>query len=101
MGRNKLNLQEDEDLAEEVQKYAYLYDKSCKEYKSKTLVENAWKEVEKTLGYEEGEDWIVVNFMSLMFLLPFTADLFYVLIACRGGCKEFSESQKTIQPCSK
>ena len=55
MGRNKLNLQEDKYLAEEVQKYACLYDKGCKEYKSKTSVKNAWKKVEITLGYEEGK----------------------------------------------
>ena len=38
MGRNKLDLQEDENLAEEVRKYPCLYNKSSKDYKSKTAV---------------------------------------------------------------
>lgn len=61
MGRNKLDLQEDENLAEEVRKYPCLYNKSSKDYKSKTAVENAWKQIESDLGLEEG----ISNFSKL------------------------------------
>ena len=43
--RQALSVQENEKLAEVVRKYPCLYDKSRKEYKDKTVVENAWKEV--------------------------------------------------------
>jgi hypothetical protein len=55
MGRNKLNLEEDGNVAEEVRNYPCLFDKSSKDYKSKTSVENVWKEVEKALGFEKGK----------------------------------------------
>ena len=48
------SLAEDEMLAEEVCKYACLYDKASKGYKERDRVKNAWKEVELSLGYEEG-----------------------------------------------
>lgn len=48
------SLTEDEKLAEEVRKYSCLYDKADKGYKERDRVKNAWKEVELSLGYEEG-----------------------------------------------
>ena len=59
--RNKLDLQEDENLAEEVRKYPCLYNKSSKDHKSKTAVENAWKQIESDLGLEKG----ISNFSKL------------------------------------
>ena len=53
-GKHKRSLQEDEILSEEVHKYPCLFDKTCKGYKEKDRVKNAWKEVELSLGYEEG-----------------------------------------------
>ena len=49
----KSNLKEEEKLAEEIQKFPCLYDKSSG-YKEKNRKKNAWCEVENTLGYEEG-----------------------------------------------
>ena len=55
MGRTeKLNLQEEEFLAETVRKYPCLYDKSSVHYKDKRKVCNAWRAVTEELGYEEG-----------------------------------------------
>lgn len=60
MGRQeKVNLQEDESLAEEVRKYACLYDKSSPHYKDKRKVTNAWASVDKELGIEEGDNEIL------------------------------------------
>ena len=50
----KPNLKEEERLAEEVRKLPCLYDKSNEGYKEKVRKKNAWREVENTLGYEEG-----------------------------------------------
>ena len=56
MGRtNKCALKKDESLAEKVRKHRCLYDKSCVEYGEKDRTANAWKEVDKELGYEEGK----------------------------------------------
>ena len=49
--RQALSVQENEELAEAVQKYPCLYDKSRKEYKDKTVVENSWKEVADQLDF--------------------------------------------------
>ena len=54
MGRSKVDLVDDEFLAEEVRKYKCLYDKSYAAYKDKFKTRNAWREVEKALGCEEG-----------------------------------------------
>ena len=54
MGRtDKVNLQEDESLAEEVKKYPCLFDKSSKHYKDKRKTANAWAKVDESLGYED------------------------------------------------
>ena len=51
-----LSVQENEELAEIVRKYPCLYDKSRKEYKDKTVVENASKEVADQLDFiQNGE----------------------------------------------
>ena len=56
MGRTKkCDLREDESLAEAVREFRCLYDKSCKEYREKDRVANAWKKVEEELGCEEGK----------------------------------------------
>ena len=55
MGRKSpLDIKEQETLAECVRKYPCLYDKSCKDYKDRNCVGNAWAKVDKELGYEEG-----------------------------------------------
>jgi len=55
MGRQqKLNLQEDEALAEAVRRFPCLYDKCSPHYKDKRKVENSWNAVTIDLGYEEG-----------------------------------------------
>ena len=54
MGRNSVNLGEDEALANEVRKYPVLYNKSLPEYKEKRAKANAWKKVGVALGLEEG-----------------------------------------------
>ena len=53
MGRAN-NLQTDELVAVEVEKYRCLYDKSYPGYKEKDRVINAWKAVDDSLGMEEG-----------------------------------------------
>ena len=50
----KSNLKEEKRLAEEMRKFSCLYDKSNEDYKEKDSEKNAWREVENTLGYEEG-----------------------------------------------
>ena len=65
MGRtNKCDLKEEEFLAESVRKFPCLYDKSCKEYREKDRVANAWKKVEEELGYEEGKVCICLSFLG-------------------------------------
>ena len=48
------NLQEEKQLANEVQKYPCLYDKSNPGHHEKDRVINAWRAVDETLGFEEG-----------------------------------------------
>ena len=50
---SKCNLQEDERLAVEVEKYLCLYDKADKGYKEKDRKENAWRTIDEELGLEE------------------------------------------------
>ena len=55
MGKtDKLNLQEDEELAEEVRKYPFFYDKASEHHMDKRKVANAWKRVDEQLGFGEG-----------------------------------------------
>ena len=51
---NKCDIQEDELLAIEVEKYPCLYDKALKEYKEVDRKKNAWRLIDGILGYEEG-----------------------------------------------
>ena len=55
MGRtDKVNLQEDEELAKEVRKYPCLYDKASEHYTDKRKVANTWKRGDEQLRFEEG-----------------------------------------------
>ena len=51
--RQALTLQEYEELAEVVREYSCLYDKAKKEYKDKSVTENAWKKVANQLIFIE------------------------------------------------
>ena len=52
---NQSNLQREERVALEVQRFICLYDKSDPGYKEREIVANAWKEVDEALGLEPGE----------------------------------------------
>ena len=54
MGRKILNFLEDEELAENVRRYPCLYNKSSIDYRDKRVRKNAWRNVEETMGMEEG-----------------------------------------------
>ena len=54
MGRQTINIQEEEDLALEVKKFLCLYDKRCV-LCTKTTKANAWRKVEESLGLEDGK----------------------------------------------
>ena len=47
------DVREDEQLSIEIRKYACLLDKSNAGYKAKDRIENAWKEIDNSLGIEE------------------------------------------------
>ena len=55
MGRQTINIQEEEDLTLEVKKFLCLYDKRCVLYKDKRAKANAWRKVEESLGLEDGK----------------------------------------------
>ena len=57
---NKCNIQDDNRLAEEVQKYPCLYDKGNKGYRERDRKENAWRAVELKLGFEEGNYFLLI-----------------------------------------
>ena len=52
MVRTKCNINADDQLSIEVEKYPCLYDKHLKEYKETDWRENAWREIEHR--FEEG-----------------------------------------------
>lgn len=54
MGKQKINMRDEEELAREVRKYVCLYDKRLPSYKDKRVKANAWLEVERALGLKEG-----------------------------------------------
>ena len=54
MASNKCDIQEDEFLAIEVEKYPCLYNKALKGYKETDRKKNAWRVIDEKLGYEEG-----------------------------------------------
>ena len=51
---NRCNIQEDEILAIEVEKYHSLYNEELKQYKETDRRKNALRATESELGYEEG-----------------------------------------------
>ena len=53
MGRRKVDVAEEGNLAEAVRKYKCLYDKTCTAYKDKRAKINAWKCVDDELGLED------------------------------------------------
>ena len=55
MGCKSQLLISEESLAESVQKYWCLYDKSCADYKNKVFVE--WAVVDKKVGFEKGKEF--------------------------------------------
>ena len=54
MPRQLFDIREDEQLSNEIRKYPCLFDKSNAGYKEKNLIETAWKEIDNSLGIEEG-----------------------------------------------
>ena len=65
MAKNICDIQEDEILSIEVQNYPCLFDKANSGYKEKDRKKNAWREIDKELGYEEGNNTI----LHIVFLL--------------------------------
>ena len=61
MGRGKVDLLHEEELAEAVRKFPCLYDKRVLSYKDKRAKANACKKIEETLGMEEGNNYINNN----------------------------------------
>ena len=55
MAKNS-NLQDDEKLVQEVQKYKCLYDKSVSAYKERDCEANAWVAVKMALNLSDGND---------------------------------------------
>ena len=55
MPRTVIDIEAEEDLANQVRKYLCLYDKSCAEFKDKRMKENAWRTIDAELGFEEGK----------------------------------------------
>ena len=51
---NKCNLDDDENLAGEVEKYPCLYDKGHTDYKDKGIKEESWKVIDHNLGFAQG-----------------------------------------------
>lgn len=64
MPRQSFDIREDEQLSIEIRRYPCLYDKSNAGYKEKDRAENAWKEIDISLGIEEGNYFIISIFIS-------------------------------------
>ena len=60
-----LDMQDEEELAEEVRLYPCLYDKSTKGYKEKYVVANAWTKVAELLSFVENGKKITNNTPTL------------------------------------
>ena len=54
MPRQSFDTMEDEQLSNEIRKYLFLFEKSNAKYKEKNLIETAWKEIDNSLGIEQG-----------------------------------------------
>ena len=52
MGRRKIDLVKEKELADCIRHYKCLYDKSQPQYKDKRAKANAWKKVEETMGMD-------------------------------------------------
>lgn len=63
-----MRFREDKYLTEAVRNFSCLYE-SCKEYREKDRVANAWKKVEEELGCEEGKAVQCAYFKVLLNLL--------------------------------
>ena len=61
------NIQNDEKLAQEVQKYKCLYDKSDSSYKIRNRVANAWAAVEMVLNLSEGHDDFLCFYLNICY----------------------------------
>ena len=59
--RTALSLQENEKLAGSFRTFPCLYDKSKKEYKDKSVVQNAWKEVADQLDFTENSKLFILS----------------------------------------
>ena len=66
-----VNMRDDEKLAHEVQKYKCIYDKADPGHKDKDRINNAWREVDKSLGLEEGKKFLFYSFVSLFFVISY------------------------------
>ena len=60
MPRRSFDIMENEQLSIEIRKYPCLFDKSNAECKGKDRVKNAWKEIDNSLGIEEGYDNVMI-----------------------------------------
>lgn len=69
------NLNHDESLMTEVQKFPCLYDKSDRGFKEKDRILNAWREIDTALQLEEGKLFVFIRYRATHF-----TSLFYKLI---------------------
>ena len=53
--REYRSVNQDQRLASEIRKHPCLYNRKDKNYKQKISIDEAWRQIEITLGYEEGE----------------------------------------------
>ena len=60
MPRQSFDIREDKQLSIEIRKYPCLFAKSNAGYKEKDRVENVWKEIDNSLGIEEGITYVMI-----------------------------------------
>ena len=90
MASDKCNLQEDERLSIEVEKYPCRYNKREKGYKEKDRKKNVWKKIDEELGLEEGNQ---ISFSSALFIF-FSVTCKNSISFCRSGGKKFEILKK-------
>ena len=71
MLRQSFDIREDGQLSIEIRKYLCLFDKSNAGYKEKDRVEKAWKEIDNSLGIEEGIT-LCYNYFNFYFMIMIT-----------------------------
>ena len=71
MPRQSFDIREDEQLSTEIRKYPCLFDKSDAGCKEKDWVENTWKEIDNSLGTEEGIT-LCYDYFSFYFMIMIT-----------------------------